>query len=351
MPREIDEEWMDFCAGTFDCDNGRETTTEMVAPKSTPLYISTKTKICHLTLPIDLATVFWKLPMVPYSKPATGIIKKQMKFCSTSPEELKRVETNMRQEISTCPNYVNVQTLAHVVNPNGLIKFKDIRKISVGLSKKDIINNRSKQKSAFYNCFVVILRIEHEGVFKEINVKVFNTGKLEIPGIQHDDVLRTVLKTLTQIMTPIVNQSSFTYSQETETVLINSNFKCNYLIKRDQLVDILKSKYNIKCSYDPCSYPGIQCTFFFDPNRSTQTGVQPSEGEKDVCKVSFMIFRTGSVLIVGKCTEAILEQIYTFIRTLLETEYHEICDTTGVPPPVEASAAPKKRLRTFHIEV
>lgn len=238
-----------------------------------------------------------------------------------------------------------------MVNPNGLIKFKDIRKISVGLSKKDIINNRSKQKSAFYNCFVVILRVEHKGTFKEINVKVFNTGKLEIPGIQHDEVLHTVLQTLTQIMAPLVNQPSFTYSQESETVLINSNFKCNYLIKRDQLVDILKSKYNIKCSYDPCSYPGIQSTFFYVPNRATQTGIQPQEGEVDVSKVSFMIFRTGSVLIVGRCTDSILEKIYTFIRTLLETEYHDICDPTGVPPSIEADAAPKKRLRTFQIEV
>jgi hypothetical protein len=40
--------------------------------------------------------------------------------------------------------------------------------------------------------------------------------------------------------------------------------------------------------------------------------------------VSFMIFRTGSVLIVGNCSEYILNHIYLFITNLLETEYNEI---------------------------
>ena len=37
-----------------------------------------------------------------------------------------------------------------------------------------------------------------------------------------------------------------------------------------------------------------------------------------------MIFRTGSVLIVGKCNEDVLHEIYQFIRTMLETEYMTI---------------------------
>ena len=37
-----------------------------------------------------------------------------------------------------------------------------------------------------------------------------------------------------------------------------------------------------------------------------------------------MIFRTGSVLIVGKCTEDILNNIYLFVRNMLETEFNEI---------------------------
>ena len=34
-----------------------------------------------------------------------------------------------------------------------------------------------------------------------------------------------------------------------------------------------------------------------------------------------MIFRTGSCLIVGNCTESILRFVYDFIKNLLQTEY------------------------------
>jgi hypothetical protein len=37
-----------------------------------------------------------------------------------------------------------------------------------------------------------------------------------------------------------------------------------------------------------------------------------------------MIFRTGSVLIVGKCEEYVLYKIYDFIKQILETEYDKI---------------------------
>ena len=37
-----------------------------------------------------------------------------------------------------------------------------------------------------------------------------------------------------------------------------------------------------------------------------------------------MIFITGSVLIVGKCEEDVLNKIYDFIKNILESEYQNI---------------------------
>ena len=94
--------------------------------------------------------------------------------------------------------YVNQYVMQHIDNPAGRIKYKDVRKVSIGISRKDVISYRIKQKSAFYNCFVVILRIEvQSNNYKEFHVKVFNTGKLQIPGIQTDDTLDKILDLLT----------------------------------------------------------------------------------------------------------------------------------------------------------
>ena len=38
-----------------------------------------------------------------------------------------------------------------------------------------------------------------------------------------------------------------------------------------------------------------------------------------------MIFRTGSVLIVGMCDDNILLHIYEFLKDLLKTEFKNIC--------------------------
>ena len=108
------------------------------------------------------------------------------------------------------------------------------------------------------------------------------------------------------------------------TVLINSNFRCGYYLNRDKLYQILKTKYRINCSYDSCSYPGIQCEFYYNPEIEVQTGQQPENTCNNITKVSFMIFRTGSALIVGKCTEHVLNIIYNFLCNLLAKEYINI---------------------------
>ena len=135
-------------------------------------------------------------------------------------------------------------------------------------------------------------------------------------------------------------------------MLINSNFSCGYFIHRERLYDVLRNKYRINSAYDPCSYPGIQSEFYYDPDSETQTGRQ-SLGEdgssgKRLRKVSFMMFRTGSVLIVGKCCEEILNKIYRFLVELLEREYHAI--NCG-PAPSPAASTPKRVVRKRTITV
>ena len=114
-----------------------------------------------------------------------------------------------------------------------------------------------------------------------------------------------------------------------ETVLINSNFNCGFFIDREILYDVLRYKYNIHAIYDPCSYPGIQCKFYYNPDTDIQLGCQISEENKHLYKnineISFMIFRTGSVLIVGKCDENVLMIIYEYLKIILNNEFKTIC--------------------------
>ncbi len=300
-----------------------------IVPKATDIYISTKTKIAYLNEPIDLKSIFWRVPVISYSTPINGVIKKQMKFNSTSKEELEFIQNKIKDE-----TYFEEHIITHIDNPTGRIKFKDIRKISIGISKKDILSYRCKKKSAFYNCFVIILRMKIENTFKEFHVKVFNTGKLEIPGIQNETIFQMILSEVVKTLQPYINSKLEYKPDSEETVLINSNFNCGFFIDRDELFEILSKKYNIQTIYDPCSYPGIQCKFYYNPDIGVQNGCQISEENKHLYKnikeVSFMIFRTGSVLIVGKCDENVLVLIYDFLKIILNNEYKNICQKYSI---------------------
>lgn len=376
LNQDIDKEWENFISSNYDDDDissdGEEineilqqTTEEFIsanlsadmdseAPKSTNIYISTKTKIAYLNTPIDLKLLFWQVPVIPYAKPCNGVIKKQMKFNSSSPEELKFIQDKLKDE-----TYVEEHVITHIDNPSGRIKFKDTRKLSIGVSKKDLLSYRCKKKSAFYNCFVLILRMKIADSFKEFHVKVFNTGKLEIPGVQSETAFDMILNQVIQTLQPYVEETLGYKENTNETVLINSNFNCGFFINREALYEILKFKYNIQSIYDPCSYPGIQCKFYYNPDVGIQNGCQISEENKhlynDVKEVSFMIFRTGSVLIVGRCDENVLMIIYEFLKIILNNEYKNICQKVSKNgdenTPVVKDKKKKVRRKNITIEI
>ena len=306
----------------------------LIRSRITPIYISTKTKIAYLNRPVNIYDMFWKIPVQHYYERREGVIKKQIKFQTTDPAVIVSIKEKLEQQ----PRCYDEFVIEHIDNPSGRIPFKDQRKVSIGLCKKDLQGGNTKKKRAFFNCFVLILRIdggiapledrapEDDVLYKEMHVKVFNTGKLEIPGIQEDTTLVRVLQLLVAVLRPYLGDDIDYIRNRCETALINSNFSCGFYIDRDKLFDLLKFKYRMNCNYDSCSYPGIQSKFYYIPDNrpDKQNGQQPVSMDMPYYEVSFMIFRTGSILIVGKCNEDILHVIYRFICSILETEYDSI---------------------------
>jgi hypothetical protein len=343
----INDAWDNFCDGEYDMTQNISINENKLddKPKCSDLYISTKTKISYLNKLINLKKVFWDLPVIEYHLEKEGIIKKQMKLVSDNEEDLEEIKQNILDNKRKYKTYTDEIIITNIVNPNGRIKFKDIRKINIGLSKKDIISYKCKKKGAFYNCFVVIIRKKYKGIYREIHIKVFNTGKLEIPGIKNDELLECALNLLIDIISLIDNNKDLKYLKEkNETVLINSNFTCGFYINRNKLYQLLKYKYKINSGYDSCSYPGIQCEFYYNDTLNIQTGIKFNKTQK---KVSFMIFRTGSVLIVGKTTEKIIFLIYEFIKKILLDEYDNIFEKNIIKEKIKSN---KKRKKVLIIE-
>lgn len=134
-------------------EDENEFVNEDECPNCTPIYISTKTNISYLNSPIDIKNIFWDIPIIEYSDAREGIIKKQIKLNSFTVDELKDIQIRLTKE-----KYFEEHIITHIDNTNSeneyndhskRIIFKDIRKISIGLSKKDIICYRNKKKVRF----------------------------------------------------------------------------------------------------------------------------------------------------------------------------------------------------------
>ncbi len=244
-----------------------------VIPECEDLYISTTTKVLFLNQSIPFQEIFWKIPIIEYWKPESGVLKKQMKVVSTTEDELIKYQDKLKNL-----KYYSELIIKQINNPDARrIKFKDERKITIGLSKRDIMTCRGKVKNAFYNCFALVMRFKYENTYREIHVKIFNTGKLEIPGVLNEEILNTVKNMILNIIQPYLNKPlSFLENNTENNVLINSNFNCGYYINRDKLYSILRNKYGIETSYDPCSYPGVKCKYYFNNEKgfdvNDQTG-------------------------------------------------------------------------------
>ena len=347
----IDDEWAQFLLSQSSGDTSQfnekyeptiienditEDTSDDNIPECEELYISTTTKVLYLNQAIDIQGIFWKIPIIDYWKPEEGVIKKQIKIVSNSKEDYEKYNEKL-----TNLKYYNEVIIKQIDNPQARrIKFKDERKITIGISKKDIMTCRGKVKNAFYNCFALVMRFKYNDKFNEIHVKVFNTGKMEIPGVLNNDILIIIKKMVLEMLSIYTNSSlEFIHHDEENNVLINSNFNCGYYINRDKLYSILRSsKYNIDTSYDPCSYPGVKCKFYFNKESGFNVDLQNGQilnehrnmkmseldDAKKYTEISFMIFRTGSCLIVGNCTEQVLRYVYNFIKNILYNEYRNI---------------------------
>ena len=149
-------------------------------------------------------------------------------------------------------------------------------------------------------------------------------------------------------------------------MIINSIFYVGFNINRDILHGILRSeKYKIDTIYDSCTYPAVKSKFYFcntlgfDPvvQRGTILPEDRALKTKDIVKsnkytkVSFMVFRTGSCLIVGNCTEEILMFVYEFVKKVLTDEYERIYVAGDEDTPETKKAQKKTKLRKRKVMV
>jgi len=338
--QQLQDEWQQFLKTqgqapitvNSSSETVKSTKSTIPRPPPTPLVISTKTQVLFLNVKVDYKRLFWVLPMLEYSDPKEGVVKKETRFVSTTPEELTAYESE-RDKVESYKEMV----IRRINNPmSRAIKFKDERKISIGWGRKDIVNVRRKPKKAFYNCMALILRCWQNSQYEEIHVKIFNTGKIKVPGIVNNHVIPIVKRMVIDLLQPYYQETVLCQDQGETNILINSDYNLGFYIQRDAVHRVLRnSPWNLETSYEPCTYPGVKCKFYINMEHPLTREYQNGKIEatdfhltldalgksKKYKEVNVMFFRTGSCLLVGSFSDEILYFVHEFIEMIVEKEY------------------------------
>jgi TATA-box binding protein (TBP) (component of TFIID and TFIIIB) len=193
--------------------------------------------------------------------------------------------------------------------------------------------NRSNSNGKhFQNSLSFIVSID---TIKDVNIKMFINGKLQLTGVPlQDDGIRAVNILCDYIYTKYrIKMCIKSYS----TVMINTCYDLCFNINREVLYDILVNRYNLIAVFDTEGYPGVRIHYFYNEvtKMSDNDGqcVCPElcDGSGDgtdigKCKrISVAIFQSGKVIIAGGCSNIEpIRNAYRFINELLKDVQVEI---------------------------
>ncbi len=285
----------------------------------------------------------WPVHVMPCERPGEGVVAKQLRVQLHTPEAQTRYEARVRSQQHP---EIYVQELAD----------GDSRFVQVGIYGKQLRIHTRRPRNAFAYCFVVYIRWLCGGdQFRETHVKLFNTGQIDVPGmdaeLSEDRILRLLWR---HVFAPHVAASpqhhtrfrQFVAPSQPRDMLLNSSFQMDFHINVDTLRARLMQDPRAILFHD--TRMTIRCKYVLDRS-GTMVALPPDDqwmrlsGRFDLDRyqvVSCRVFWTGSVLISGACSEACLTSVAQHLHAFLRAQQPYI----SIPTESVHLKKPPKRL-------
>ena len=216
----------------------------------------------------------------------------------------------------------------------GILKFEHKNQV-IGSSHKDIFTNRKLTTKSFFNQSTIVLRrrttpSNEPAKWKEVNVKLFANGGIQMTGVSSDVFAREAIEwLLAQIK--LLPQSPFAGTPSIERFsiqLINTDYAIHRHIHQDALHKTLIQDYNLFSMLEKTIYQGINTKFFYNTHPQKQMGVcncvrickgqGTGEGEGQCKRITMSIFRTGRIIITGARYYEQIEMAYQFLNGVIK---------------------------------
>lgn len=215
----------------------------------------------------------------------------------------------------------------------GILKFEHKNKV-LGSSYKDIFTNRKITSKSFFNQSTIVIRrrTEKEDSWKEVNVKLFANGGIQMTGITSESFAQKTIEWLLELLqtlpeSPFITTPSI---QRFSVQLINTDYALNKFINQDALHKILINEYNLFSMLEKTIYQGVNTKFFFNTSNSGKgicqceqfcKGQGTGHGEGECKRITMSIFRTGRIIITGARKLYQIEAAYDFLNQVFDKHH------------------------------
>jgi TATA-box binding protein (TBP) (component of TFIID and TFIIIB) len=223
----------------------------------------------------------------------------------------------------------------------GILKMEH-KNVVIGTSYRDLFTNRKITSKSFYNQSTMVIRKNvEEGnpfSFKEVNVKLFANGGIQMTGVQSEEFAhKTILWLHEQFCSLKENVFAGPSSVcKVSVQLINTDYLVSHNINQEALHSLLCDKYNLFSMLDKTIYQGVNTKYFYNTTNNKPgicsckkpcKGQGTGEGEGQCKRITLSVFRTGTIIITGARNMKQIETTYNFINKVFEDNSNNVFTT------------------------
>ena len=221
----------------------------------------------------------------------------------------------------------------------GILKMEHKDRV-VGASSRDLLTKKKTAKKTFFNQSTIVVRKERmdiPGDFKEVNIKLFANGGIQMTGITGIEFARITLEWLLPLLNalPIKVSVDPIHIKTLKIQLINSDYHVNASIHRDNLHQIISQRYSLFSSLEKLIHQGVNIKYYYNTSRLVgPPGIcmcdKPCQGQGEgdapgACKkITILAFQTGDIIVTGARKKEQLDEAYEFMNVIFKRHSQEV---------------------------